>query len=105
MINMGTDLPQFAHDLLASPPRRGAGLNNWFYRAARALHPFRTPAEIEQLLGAATAGEPVKPGEIERAVARSKEAASQPGYARPYTRSQSSPWPAPNIKKRHPIIS
>ena len=63
-------LPQFVRDLLASPPRRGGGLNLWLYRVARVLHPYRDSAEIIELLRAATAGEPIKPGEIERAVER-----------------------------------
>ena len=63
-------LPQFVRDLLASPPRRGQGLNLWFYRVARVLHPYRDSAEIIELLKAATAGEPVKHGEIERAVTK-----------------------------------
>ena len=48
-------LPQFVRDLLASPPRRGQGLNLWFYRVARVLHPYRDSAEIIELLEAATA--------------------------------------------------
>ena len=52
-------LPQFVRDLLASPPLRGGGLNNWFYRVARVLHPFRDDGDIIELLRAATAGEPV----------------------------------------------
>src|SRR5438270_9805654 len=64
-------LPLFVRDLLASPPRRGQGLNLWFYRAARLLHPYRTPLEIIELLKAVTSGEPIRHGEIERAVGRS----------------------------------
>src|SRR5260370_23596566 len=74
-------LPQFVRDLLASPPRRGAGLNLWFYRAARVLHPYRDSAEIIELLRAASAGEPVKHGEIKRAVERSAATAWKAGQA------------------------
>jgi hypothetical protein len=59
MPNMTITLPQFIRDLLASPPRRGEGLNLWFYRVARVLHPYRDAGEIVELLRAATAGEPV----------------------------------------------
>ena len=79
MTKHALELPQFVRDLLASPPRRGGGLNLWFYRVARVLHPYRDPAEIIELLKAATAGEPVKHGEIERAVERSKATAWKPG--------------------------
>jgi len=48
-------LPQFVHGLLASPPRRGEGLNNWFFRVSRVLHPFRDPIEIIELLRRSTA--------------------------------------------------
>jgi hypothetical protein len=61
-------LPRFVRDLQSAPPARGAGLHNWLFRVARVLHPYRTAAEIEQLLAAATASEPVKPDEIEDAV-------------------------------------
>jgi len=96
-------LPQFVRDLLASPPRRGGGLNNWFYRIARILHPYRDSAEIINLLLAATAGEPVKHGEIERAVERSKATAWRPGQP-PCARTQISPWPKLNQEQRDAII-
>jgi hypothetical protein len=96
-------LPQFVRDLLASPPRRGAGLNNWFYRVARVLHPYRDGAEIIQLLKAATDGEPVRSGEIERAVERSKATAWQPGQ--PSRQTVPTPaWPPVNVQERTAII-
>jgi len=102
-------LPQFVHDLLAAPPRRGEGLNNWFYRVARVLHPYRTPAEIEQLLAAATLGEPVKPGEIERAVARSADAAWQPGSpgSAPGAAGHATPpaWPEVDAEARAAVLA
>ena len=79
MITRQRDLPQFVRDLLAAPPRRGEGLNLWLYKVARVLHPYRPAADIGQLLAAATAGEPVKRGEIERAVERSAATAWRPG--------------------------
>jgi hypothetical protein len=96
-------LPQFVRDLLGSPPRRGGGLNLWFYRVARLLHPYRTAAEIERLLMAATAGQPVKRGEIERAVANSAATAWQPGQ-----RIGSAPvpaWPRVNAEQREAIVA
>ena len=64
----GRPLPQFVRDMLSAPPRRGGGLHNWLFRAARVLHPFRTREEIIDLLRSATHGESIKPGEIESAV-------------------------------------
>lgn len=97
-------LPRFVCDLLASPPRRGEGLNLWFYKVARVLHPFRDSAEIVELLRAATAGDPVKPGEIERAVERSKTTAWKPGQT-----SQGSgavpAWPKVNAEQREAVIA
>ena len=52
---MSEQLPQFVRDLFASPPKRGDGLNLWFFRVARVLHPFREQDEIINLLQAATA--------------------------------------------------
>jgi hypothetical protein len=94
-------LPQFVRDLLASPPQRGEGLNLWFYRTARVLHPYRDKAEIIELLHAATAGEPVKRGEIERAVERSKATAWQPGQPRQVAVQA---WPTVNVEQYQAII-
>jgi len=101
-------LPQFVHDLLASVPRRGEGLNLWFFRMARVLHPYRTPERIVELLTAATAGEFVRHGEIERAVRRSEATAWKPGQ----THSRMSPlakqalaWPKINAEQREAVIA
>lgn len=99
-----SELPRFVRDLLASPPARGDGLNLWFFRAARVLHAFRTPEEVEALLGAATAGQPVQRGEIERAVERSRAVAWQPGL-RTATPRPVSAWPAVNREQREAICS
>ena len=97
-------LPQFVRDLLASPPRRGGGLNLWFYRVARVLHPYRDSNEIIEFLRAATAGEPVKHGEIERAVERSKATAWKPGQA-PQSVTQVAAWPKLNAEQREAVIT
>lgn len=69
---MSEPLPQWATDILSAVPSRGQGLNVWLLRAAIALRRCeRTPHEIQATLETLTAGEPVKPGEIVRAVARS----------------------------------
>jgi hypothetical protein len=97
-------LPQFVRDLLAAPPQRGSGLNLWLYRVARVLHPYRDSNEIIELLRAATDGEPVKRGEIERAVERSKAAACKPGQA-PQNLRQGSSWPKVNAEQREAVIA
>jgi hypothetical protein len=99
-----TTLPRFVRDLLSSPPRRSEGLNLWFYKVARVLHPFRDQTEIIELLRAATAGEPVKQGEIERAVERSKATAWKPGQA-PQDLKQGSSWPKVNAEQREAVIA
>ena len=104
MIKRVPILPQFVRDLLASPPQRGGGLNLWFYRVARVLHPYRDPNEIVELLRAATNGEPVKHGEIERAVERSKATAWQLGKARQSV-TQASAWPKVNAEQREAVIA
>jgi len=99
---VASDLPRFIRDLLASPPKRGEGLNLWLFRTARVLHPYRPPAEIIELLAAATAGEAIKCGEIERAVERSKATAWKPGQV-----SQCPPasaWPKVNAEQREAVI-
>jgi hypothetical protein len=97
-------LPQFVRDLLASPPQRGGGLNVWFYRVARVLHPYRDSNEIIELLRAATAGEPVKRGEIERAVVRSAATAWKPGQASRCIPHRSA-WPPVNDEQREAVIA
>jgi hypothetical protein len=104
MTRHASKLPQCVRDLLASPPHRGGGLNNWFYRVARVLHPYRDSAEIIELLRAATADEPVKHGEIERAVERSKATAWRPGQT-PQNVPQASAWPKVNAEQRQAVIT
>ena len=101
--NHARTLPQFVRDLLSSPPQRGKGLNLWLYRVARVLHPYRDSAEIIELLGAATAGEPIKHGEIERAVDRSKATAWKPGQA-PQNTTRLTAWPKVNVEQREAAI-
>jgi hypothetical protein len=100
---VASDLPQFVRDLLAAPPKRGEGLNLWLFKAARVLHPYRTPEEIAQLLAAITAGEPIKHGEIERAVERSAAVAWQPGQRVALTRAAA--WPHVNAEQREAVIA
>jgi hypothetical protein len=99
-----TTLPQFVRDLLASPPPRGEGVNLWLFRVARVLHPYRDSAEIVELLRAATAGEPIRHGEIERAVARSKATARMPGQPR-QNATQVPAWPKVNTEQREAVIA
>ena len=97
------ELPRFVLDLLAAPPQRGEGLNNWFYRVARVMHPYRTREEIINTLMAAAADQPIQRGEIERAVDRSAATAWQPGQ--PVSAPLPRPWPALNCEQRETIIS
>ena len=83
-------------------PGRGGGLHNWLFRVARLFHPYRDENEIIELLRGATVGEPIHPGEIESAVARSKGAAWTPGQS---SRVAPAPaWPAVNQEQRDAII-
>jgi len=102
-MNASRELPQFVHDLLASKPRRGLGLNNnWLFKVARVLHPYRSRGEIVALLEAATAGESLDAGEIERAVDNSEPVAWQPGQA-PAPRQPA--WPKVNLEQREAVIA
>ena len=104
MIQRAPSLPQFVRDLLASPPHRGEGLNLWFYRVARVLHPYRDSAEIVELLCAATAGEPIKRGEIERAVERSKATVWKAGEPS-HSAARTPQWPKLNAEQREAVIA
>jgi len=72
------------------------------FRVARVLHPFRNDAEIIQLLASAVAGEPLQPGEIERAVERSRACAWTPGE--PVAIPQQPAWPKLYQEIREAII-
>jgi hypothetical protein len=100
---VASDLPQFVRDLLASPPKRGEGLNLWLFKTARVLHPYRSAAEIVQLLAAVTAGEPIKHGEIERAVERSATVAWNLGQRAAITHALA--WPRVNAEQREAVIA
>ena len=104
MITHLSALPRFVCDLLASPPRRGQGLNLWFHRVARVLHPYRSPAEIIELLRAATSSEAIKHGELERAVERSKATAWKPGQPAQNV-TQGLAWPKVNAEQREAVIA
>jgi len=96
------ELPRFIRDLLSAPPARGAGLNQWFFRAARVLHPYRDPEEIISVLRAATIGAHLQPGEIERAVENSAAVAWQPG--RPSHSTSLPKWPPVNVRLVQSVI-
>ena len=97
-------LPQFVRDLISSPPQAGAGVHNWLFRCARVLHPYRNPAEIEEILAASThgCGRQVPISEIRSAVANSHDVAwkpSAPGGQHP-PRVGGPRWPAVDNAKR-----
>jgi hypothetical protein len=96
------ELPQFLLDLLAATPSRGGGLNLHLFRLARLLWAFRTENEIIETLRAVTAGEPIRRGEIERAVARSKACAWTPGKPSQYVAPA---WPEIGQDLRQSVIA
>jgi hypothetical protein len=101
-------LPQFVHDLLASPPRAGQGVNLYLYQLARVLHPYRSEAEIYEILRRATAGcgRIVTEKEILRAIENSKQAAWTPGSSlSPAGHSARRPWPRLNEEQHEAILS
>jgi hypothetical protein len=74
------------------------------FRTARVLHPYRDPEEIIEFLRAATAGEPIKCGEIERAVRRSVPAASKAGQS-PQNALRIPAWPKVNHEQREAVVA
>lgn len=97
-------LPQLVRDLLASPPQRGEGLNNWIFRVARVLHPYRAAPDIERLIVAVTAGQPIKRGEIERAIRNSSAMARRAGRSSAQSSSPKA-WPLINTEQREAIVA
>ncbi|MEM1356340.1 MAG: hypothetical protein AAGH88_15810 [Planctomycetota bacterium] len=95
-----TTLPRWAADILGSPPRDG-GLNRWLLRASIALRRCgRSEPEIAAELSVLTAGEPTKPGEIERAVARSADYLTDGIASAPRAKK----WPDLDPERRQAVI-
>jgi hypothetical protein len=101
---MTKGLPQFARDMIASPPQAGEGVNRWCFRTARILHPYRTEEQIADILRAALAdcGRSVTEKEIQRAIARPRDWAWKPGETNPVRSTP--PWPPVNQEQRQSVI-
>jgi hypothetical protein len=94
-------LPCWAADIIASPPRSGAGFHNWLYRAAHALRKCgRDENDISAILenAATTCGRHVPTREIQDAVKNSRLNAFRP------TGAQRRPWPGVNREQREAIV-
>ncbi len=100
----GAPLPQWLPDLIASMPKRGDGLHSWLFKVARGLHPYRSKADIEALLMAVTAGQPLQPNEIRDAIDNSEAVAWKPGEPSGNFTGRSL-WPAVNLEQREAIIA
>ena len=102
---MNTDLPRFVRDLLTACPSAGTGVNNWLFRCARVLHPYRPEVEIEQLLTAASAacGRTVAPNEISRAIINSRACAFKPGHRNTGSATHRT-WPRPELEQIESIV-
>ena len=101
-MNAAQPLPQWAADILATPPRSGEGFHNWLFRAARALwNCGRDENDIRAYLASAaeTCGRRVAGGEIDDAVRNSRAEVFEPSSARRH------PWPAVNKEPRAAVIS
>ena len=95
------ELPQWCRDILGAATARGDGLNRWLMRASIALRRCeRSEQDILATLQAATVGEPLKPGEIARAVESSAQYLDNTG-APPVSRRT---WSTVNESLRRQII-
>jgi len=95
-----TELPTWASDILAAVPARGGGLNRWLLRAAIALRRCgRSDQDIHATLTAVTSDQPIKHGEIERAVDRSVGYMSDGPSTQPRRR-----WCGEDVPLRQKII-
>jgi len=95
-------LPQYAADIIANPPRSGEGFHNWLFRAARILWKHgRDESDIRAFLESAaeTCGRHVAPGEIDDAIQNSRAEAFQS------TGTVRQPWPSINEEQREAIIA
>lgn len=104
------ELPEFLRDMLANPPKAGAGVHDWLFKVARQLHAHFPAAEIIEMLSARVAdcGRHVPRTEIVAAVQHSIACAWTPnGNAHGTTQTpspSSSKWPGINREQRAAII-
>jgi hypothetical protein len=99
---MNATLPQWAADILATPPSAGEGFHLWLFRAARALWKCgRNANDIREILenAAATCGRRVSAQEISDAIKNSCARAFQSPSA------QYHPWPIVNHEQREAVIA
>jgi hypothetical protein len=93
-------LPQWAADILATPPKSGEGFHLWLFRAGRALWKCgRDEDDIRAFLenAAVTCGRRVPEGEIADAVRNSHMGAFEPAGAHRQS------WPSVNAEQREAI--
>jgi hypothetical protein len=95
-------IPNTVQAILEEMPSRGDGLNRWLFKAAIHLLKHRTPEETVAIIENRTAAEPIKRGEIERAVYRAGEAIEGNLIT---GKSQMKNWPSVNLDRRHEIIA
>lgn len=105
MRNDVNSLPSYVRDLLAACPQSGAGVHQWLFRCALALHRFLPEPEIARLLEEASAGcgRALEPHEIPDAIHNSR------GYVNAHKGQQGASkrppgWPAPNVEQIEAIV-
>jgi hypothetical protein len=97
-------IPPFLRDLLATPPRAGAGVHAWLFSVARQLHAHLPAVEIITLLESkvANCGRHVPRTEIISAVQSALASAWQPSQRPPD--KPGAKWPDVNQKQRAAIM-
>jgi hypothetical protein len=101
-----TDLPQFVHDMLASPPKAGEGVHPYLYRVARQLHAHRDVEQIFRLLRASVndCGRIVPDREIWDAINNSFMTAWRPHQSGAARHMAMPVWPPRNKEKIDNIV-
>jgi hypothetical protein len=95
-------LPGYLQNLIAAAPRRGGGLHQWLFRAALHLQRFRSEREALAILREKTAGQVIKPNELEDAIANSRCLAL--GAKRTQRPLHEKKWPGINEEQRQAVI-
>lgn len=107
-MNNTSSLPHFLRELLASPPRAGAGVHQWLFKAARQLHAHLPAGDIVKLLESrvANCGRRVPRPEIVSAVQGALPCAWLPKHGPlPGPSAGLSKWPRLNGQRREDILS
>ena len=103
--NSSVALPSHVQRLLASCPQSGAGVHQWLFRCALALHRYVPEPKIAELLETASAccGRALEPHEIPDAIRNSRAYVNAPTGQQGANKTLQR-WPVPNVEQIEAVV-